>query len=402
VVGLNTNLYSIAVDSSSSLEFGAASSAADSALTIDGEQTVGFGTNRPFSSNGTIAAELVVNGVLNETYGTGVIEGFGGAVGSISGTGTIDLSNDGRLIRDAADSTAIVFSTLGPAILELEGPLPTGTISGFAPSNPVQSSSSNGNAIQVDQTVTGVSFKQTTGTLGTLTLTDGATTVGTLLFSGNYTSSLFHVDSDAASGSATITLQTASGAAGTASPSASKDTYNWTGASGGTWSTAANWQDTTSATAAKTVPGSGNAVTIVGAILAGVYTTIGGNGAAASLTVSNNVMLTNQLNITGALSVLLTSNPSSLALDAGAKLTAGSAAISTGRGNIAECSAATVGLSRRKPSFAGWSTHIRKQRMRASIQAPRSSLHPITCASRNDRKRPALTPSSPPNTSSVC
>ena len=51
-----------------------------------------------------------------------------------------------------------------------------------------------GDSIIVDLNVTGASFKQTTNTQGTLTLTNGAAIVGTLTLNGNYATSLFQVD----------------------------------------------------------------------------------------------------------------------------------------------------------------------------------------------------------------
>jgi hypothetical protein len=272
----------IAVDGSSSFEFGAAGKAAKGALTIDNGQSP-----------------------------------------------TLD---GGTLLLNAADSAAIAFqqspSGMGGAYatLELAGPLPTGTISGFAA----------GDAIQVDQTVSGVSYQQATGTL---TLTDGATIVGTLTLSGDYSTSLFHVDVAAASGLATISVQTATTATGSAAADTGTDAYSWTGNGGGSWwNDAGDWQDTTSGNPATDVPGSGNAVTIAGNTGAAQYTTIGGNGAAASLAVTGNVLLTGQTTVGAQATVAAAS---ALALDVGATLTAGSAAI-TGTLSAGHGSSATI------------------------------------------------------------
>jgi hypothetical protein len=320
----------ISVDSTSSFEVGAAGTPAAGALTIDNGQSLS-------QIGGTIAATLVVNGLL-ATQG-GLIEGDGGAVGSISGTGTIDI-NAGQLTLDAKDTAQITFSSYGSQVLELRGPLPTGTISGFGAHA----------AIQVDQPVTGVSFKQTTATQGTLTLTNGATTVGTLALSGNYAASLFHVDVAATTGYATISAQTAPTAAGTATASTGKDAYRWTGASGGSWSTATNWSDTTTGSTPATVPGSGDAVTISGSIInsgssiatggAG-STVVGGTGAAASLSTSGDVLLTGTVAVAGQLAITAGSGLAELALDPKAKLTAGAAAI-TGALQAGGGSSATI------------------------------------------------------------
>jgi hypothetical protein len=315
----------VAVDGYSSFEIGSSGSAAKGALTIDKGQS-------PSIDEGTIAANLVLNGALL-VNDTDTIEGFGGAVGSVTGTGTIELgetsyySND--LVLNAADSAAIAFySPIYSGYvtsLELKGPLPTGTISGFVA----------GDTIQVDQTVTGVSFNQTTGKL---TLTDGATTVGTLTFSGIASGSLFQVDVAAATGVATISLQTATTSAGTAAASTGKDAYSWVGAAGGSWTNAANWTDTTTNTTPTTVPGSGDAVTIAGSGNA-QYTSVGGKGAAASLATSGHVLLTGQVAVTAGVAV---SQTAELALDAGATLTAASAALdgtlSAGHGSSAKIS----------------------------------------------------------------
>lgn len=306
----------VAVDATSVLEYGAAGGAAAGALTIDSGQVA------TLEENGVIAAKLVVNGTL--VVSNGLLEGFGGTTGSIGGSGTIQIGGAigaGRLILSAADSAALLFNPAGNGTLEIRGPLPAGTISGFIA----------GDTIQIDQTVTGISFRQTTSTKGALTLTNGAATVGTLTVQGNYTASLFQVDTGPTSGFATISLQTATTSAGTAAANTGKDAYAWTGASGGSWTKAANWTDTTTTAIATTMPGSLNAVTIMGNTGAGgvaQYTTIGGNGAAASLSVSGNVLLTGQIAAAGQLSITPASGQfGTLALTSGAKLTAASAAI---------------------------------------------------------------------------
>ncbi len=333
----------IAVDGTSSLEFGSTGTAAKGALTVDSGQG-------PTLNGATIAAKLVVNGSLTFQGGKSIIEGFGGTVGAISGSGTIGLSGYGSptdLVLNATDSAAIAFQwspssiynpSPGPApILELAGPLPTGTISGFVA----------GDTIQVDRTVTGVSFKQTTVSQGTLTLTNGASTVGTLSLSGTYSTSLFHVDTAAATGVATISLQTQTSASGSGAASKGTDAYNWVGAGGGSWSTASNWMDTTTHTAPSTVAGGGDAVVISGLPASGSaigqYLTIGGSGSAASLAVNGDVLLTGSVTVAGQLIVAPAPSQTvaALALDSGATLTAASAAIS-GTLSVGHGSSATI------------------------------------------------------------
>jgi hypothetical protein len=76
--------------------------------------------------------------------------------------------------------------------------IPTATITGFTA----------GDRIQLDQTVTGVTYTQTTSNTATLTLANGASTVGVLKlagsFAGNYA---FHLDAAPNGDTAVITLQ---------------------------------------------------------------------------------------------------------------------------------------------------------------------------------------------------
>jgi hypothetical protein len=77
--------------------------------------------------------------------------------------------------------------------------IPTATISGFVV----------GDQIQVDQTVTGIVFKQLTGSTAMLTLNNGVNYVGTLRLAGNYAGAgnAFHLDSGMNGNTAVITLQ---------------------------------------------------------------------------------------------------------------------------------------------------------------------------------------------------
>ncbi len=297
----------VAVDATSMLEYGSAGGVAAGTLTIDSGQTMTLG------QNGAIAAKLMVNGTLAVSNGT--LQGFGGTIGSIGGSGTIEIGA-GRLTLNATGSAAVSFNPSVYGTLEVRGPLPTGTIGGFAA----------GDTIQLDQTVTGAGFVQTTSTKGTLTLTNGAATVGTLTFAGNYAASLFQVDVSPATGVATLSLQTATTTAGSAAANTGRDAFSWTGANGGSWNTAANWIGTTTNAIATTMPDGLNAVTINGG--SGQYTTIGGNGADASLTIGGNVLLTGQITTAGQLAITPTAGvPAALALTSGAKITAAIAAI---------------------------------------------------------------------------
>jgi fibronectin-binding autotransporter adhesin len=325
----------VAVDGTSSVEFGTAGTATQGTLAID------FGQTLTLQGVATLAAKVVVGGSLQVFSGT--IEGFAGAIGTITGNGTITigaLGPSGFLILNASDTAAIVFQSYSVnnvpfafESLELKSSLQVGAITGFIA----------GDTIIIDQNVTGAIFTQTTISRGTLTLTNGATIVGTLTFNGNYASSLFQVDMAPETGVTTISLQAATSAAGTAAASTNGHAYSWTGVSGGSWATTANWQDTTTGTTPTTVPGSGTVVLVAGSIGVGQYTTIGGNGSATDFTVTGNVLLTGQISVAGSAHVSTGSGPAAdLTLESGARLTAGGSAEVFGRMEVGGGSSATM------------------------------------------------------------
>ena len=196
----------VAVDGTSSVEFGTAGTATSGSFAID------YGQSVTLQGVATIAAAKLALGGSLLVY-SGTIEGFGGSTGAITGNGTITigaLGSSGSLVLSASDTAAIDFlpyAVLGPTgvtsffafeTLELKTLLQVGVISGFLA----------GDSIIIDRNVTGVAFTQTSASQGILTLTDGATTVGTLTFAGNYAGLLFQVDVAPETGVATISLQT--------------------------------------------------------------------------------------------------------------------------------------------------------------------------------------------------
>jgi hypothetical protein len=72
------------------------------------------------------------------------------------------------------------------------------------------------------------------------------------------------------------------------------DAYLFNAPAGGLYSTAANWQDTTTSATATAAPSYGNAVTIAGGL---TYTNVTGNGFAASLATSGDVLLWGSLTV---------------------------------------------------------------------------------------------------------
>jgi hypothetical protein len=333
--GVSVISGTVAVDGTSDVEFGTAGTAKAGTFTIDN------GQSPDLQGVGVIAANLVVNGGLLVYSGT--IEGFGGTVGAITGTGTITigaLGSSGFMVLNASDTAAIAFAlyeTNGTPFafesLELQSSLQMGMISGFIA----------GDTIVIDQDVTGVSFVQTNASQGTLTLTDGATVVGTLTFAGNFAGSLFQVDVAPETGVATISLQTATSSTGASAASSTGGVYEWVGATGGSWTNAANWLNTTTGTSPSTVPGSANVVVVPGSINVGQYTAIGGNGAATDFTVTGNVMLTGQLSVGGSVHVSTGSGPAAtLTLQQGARLTAGGSAQIFGEMEVEDGSSAVM------------------------------------------------------------
>ena len=65
-----------------------------------------------------------------------------------------------------------------------------------------------GDQIQIDQGVTGLSYRQVSASAGTLTLTRGTATIGVLQLAGSYgVGNAFHLDAAASGNTAVITLQ---------------------------------------------------------------------------------------------------------------------------------------------------------------------------------------------------
>ena len=155
--------------------------------------------------NGSIFGSVVANGTFSVTGGGAMMIDMSGMAESdpyasnatISGTGTLSLTENSTLGLGVVDSTAIQFS--GPGATLLLAAIPTATISGFT----------TGDQIQLDQPVTGLAYRQTTATAATLTLTDGANTVGVLKLAGSYGGGLtaFHLDAAPNGDTAVISLQ---------------------------------------------------------------------------------------------------------------------------------------------------------------------------------------------------
>ena len=261
--GVDIGGGTLGVDATSMFEAGSAGAAAIGAVTIDAGQTT------TIEENGTIAARLIVNGLLNASNAT--IQGFGGSPGTISGTGTIVVGTSvgpGRLTLRSADSATLLLSRPGD-ILEIQGALPTGAIGGFA----------GPDTIQIDRAVTGISFMQTNGLQGTLTLTNGGAAIGSLTLLGNYAGSQFQLDVAAPTGFGTISLLPTTVAAATSVANLTVGQY-----------TLLAGQTTVSGTLAV----SGGTLALAGATLAASTATISGvleAGATSSATIASTATL---------------------------------------------------------------------------------------------------------------
>ena len=154
---------------------------------------------------GSIFGSVVDNSWLRVDGGGTLLIDMSGTVESdpyenaptIGGNGSLLLLEGSRLGLGVACSAAIAFS--GPnATLELAA-IPTGPIFNFAP----------GDQIQVDQTVTSMTYRQVTPSQAALTLADGAQTIGVLNVYGSFGGGVnaFHLDAAANGDTAVISLQ---------------------------------------------------------------------------------------------------------------------------------------------------------------------------------------------------
>jgi len=187
----------IAVDADSVLKIGSAATAYTGAL------NVGAGTYPAIS--GTIYGSVVDNSWLRVNAGGTLSIDMNGTAESdryesapiIGGGGSLLLLEGITLDLGVAASTAIAFA--GPnATLKLAA-IPSGQINNFA----------TGDQIQVDQPVTGMSYRQVNPSAAALTLTDGAATVGVLNLAGSFGGGVnaFHLDTATNGDTAVITLQ---------------------------------------------------------------------------------------------------------------------------------------------------------------------------------------------------
>ncbi len=187
----------LAVDANSTLQIGGAAPA------VAG--TVSIGAGAPAEFSGQIYGSVVSNGALwvsgggtlfIDMNGTAESDPYATATPTIGGSGSLVLAENSTLGLGVADSAAIQFA--GPDATLILAAIPSATITGFA----------TGDQIQLDQTITVMTYNQTGGNAATLTLSDGTATVGVLHLAGAYGgANAFHLDTAPNGNTAVITLQ---------------------------------------------------------------------------------------------------------------------------------------------------------------------------------------------------
>ncbi len=252
----------VTTDSTGSVEIGGAAGAAPGAVTVDAIGTLsGNGQVNPFGAivdNGTISAE-----------------GGGLVLGSVTGTGVLDIGASAELTLDGGTALPIDF-TGASATLAFTSELvaSAGTITGFTP----------GETIDVENdTITNVSF-----TASTLTLYYDSAAVASLTLAGSYAHDSFVLVSDGALG--TDIEVTSNGGTGGGGGSGT-DVLAWTTPGSGAWGDARNWTDLTTGKRSSAPPGSGNQVQVAG-FTDGEFQDIGGPGTCAGVTFTGNTALT--------------------------------------------------------------------------------------------------------------
>jgi hypothetical protein len=281
------------------IEIGTAGNAAAGAVTID--SGVAAGGNGDINLGGLV----VVDGTLTASGGTLV-------VGAVSGFGTLSIGAEATLALTAVDECAIDFASAGGATLLLPGTAetPAAPLFGFGPGDAIVTGSSQ---------VSAVHYTPGAGDIGTLTMYDGSAIAGTLLLAGDFAGDSFSLAPDGDGSDISVQGQNNTApSAGTPTP----DDYEWIGAAGTGWNSAANWRDVTAGQdPAAIAPGAHDLVTVQGAT-GSAYTDIIGPADASSLALYGNVALVGAYTI-GVLAVGGASQAGALAVSAGSCIDAG-------------------------------------------------------------------------------
>lgn len=189
----------------------------------------------------------------------------------------------------------------GVAFLDTSGNLNGGTVTAFAGSDLID-------LTDVAPATASFAYTPSVSGIGTLAVSDGthSATMG-FAFSNGLQPGFFSAGADGSGGTdVTYTV-------------ANTDLFSFMASPGGSYATAALWQDITTGTVASVAPSYGNAVAING--VAGAYAVVSGSGFAASLTTGACVLLLGTLNAGSKLSGVSgnLAQAGKLALDYGAK-----------------------------------------------------------------------------------
>ena len=282
-----TGFVDLYADNTTSVEIGTAGGAAAGSITIDSGVTTTVGAGY-FE-----ASSIVDNGTLIVAAG-----GQFALYGSLGGNGQIEIGSGAELTvygTAAASAPTITFEGTGDTLT-----LSSNAFNASQDFTPTLSGLNANDVIDYQGTVTSAVYASTGTNIGTLTLYDNTTAVGTLTLAGNYTGDTFYAVG-ISSGTTQIgelgTGDTSTAPSGTSSA----DNYVWVGPVAGSWDVAGNWEDTTAGLDPATVaPGSNDDVTINAA--GSAVQVVTGTGDSASLTINGATSLAGDFT-TGALAV---------------------------------------------------------------------------------------------------
>lgn len=312
----------VAVDSTSALGIGPTGPVQAGTLAI------AAGTDIPVGYSAVIQASAIINsGTIVLSAGTLSMQG------PLAGSGTIEVAPR--------------------SLLQLEDPVTSGTIAMTGTGGTVEIAAAVGIPISNFSVGDTLVFDQTTATAlsfnaGELSVLNGTSVAAAIALGGVFPGATFSIVETQA-GQAIVTMLT-QGAPG---PSPNTDAYAWTGsASGGAWSSPANWTDRATGTASiYYLPG-----TLTPVIIAGTANNtpeiVNGGGSAASLSITAQVELAGTYTIDGMLSVGTTSQTGTMTLGTAASVIA--SGLSLGAGSLLQVATnASVGIGATGPVANG-------------------------------------------------
>ncbi|MEJ0045053.1 MAG: hypothetical protein WDN04_02050 [Rhodospirillales bacterium] len=291
---------SVITDPTGVIEIGTRGGAVAGAVTVDSGATLsGNGQVNPFGA-------VVDNGIIEAT---------GGALwlGSVTGSGLLEIGDSSALLLQSSTGLAIDFTTAnGVLAVANEFVTLSGTIAGYVA----------GDAIDYQgDPLTGIAITRGSNTT-TLNLYYGSTLVSRLTLAGTYNNMRFLLVPDGLGGTEILVTPSTGGGGGTGQ--GNTDVMAWAQPGSGPWSHASNWYDVTTGSAATAAPGTQNQVLIDG-LTGGAYQILLGPAACASAGFFDNTLIggaftTGSLAVGGMLAGSFT--PGLLAIGASASMTA--------------------------------------------------------------------------------